>query len=92
MKKSEREREWEKPKRKCEGKKKGKERKNSTHCSRDHQGPAVTRVGVCDDGHVTVQAGDHAGVADHVVDGGEAQIGHAKDAHGRAGAGLRGER
>lgn len=41
-------------------------------CSRDHQGPAVARVGVGNDGYVAVQAGDHACVADHVVDGGEA--------------------
>lgn len=53
---------------------------------RDHQGTTITGVCVGDDGDVAVETGNHGSVADHVVDGGQAQVGHAQDGHGGAGA------
>lgn len=59
---------------------------DETHSPGDHQGPTVAGVCIGDNGDVAVEAGNHGGVADHVVDGGQAQVGQAQDGHGGAGA------
>lgn len=68
--------------------KRERERERETHSPRNHDGPAVARVGVGDDGHGAVERGQHGRVAHHVVGRRQAQVGRAQRRDGRARAGL----